>query len=335
MDKTISSRMLVRGAFEFASLPRLPFLPWVFTHAARLEQVSVRRMYTDPTRYVKCLQNARKLYGYDGMATGFDASLEAELGGCPVNWSSDDNLPVAEPQPGFDFGRLGDTDVESAAKTGRFGTVTESLRRIKIVSGTNLALAAAITGPLTLAAVLTGKDPVKTIMENPEEIVSRAEAAAGFLLKVVQVYCQLEPDIIVIADRLMPLVPAEYLSQLESVLSPLVNTVRFYNAFSVLVPGEPSPENLFNLVGLGFDGIVAPGIDLKMWREIKGGRNCVLGLAIPSGILTRGEKVLEEYLESQLPGGPGPGVFLTTDWEVPADIPPENIRAIMNLISGA
>ncbi|MCJ7605133.1 MAG: hypothetical protein MUO19_03760, partial [Dehalococcoidales bacterium] len=160
MDKTISSRTLVRGAFEFADLPRLPFLPWVFTQAARLEQVSVRRMYADPTRYAKCLQNAWKLYRYDGMAIGFDASLEAELAGCPVTWSSDDNSPTAGPPPGFNFGRLGDTDVESTAKTGRFGTVTESLRRIKIVSGTNLALAAVVTGPLTLAAVLMGKDPV-------------------------------------------------------------------------------------------------------------------------------------------------------------------------------
>ncbi|MCJ7605348.1 MAG: hypothetical protein MUO19_04845, partial [Dehalococcoidales bacterium] len=220
------------------------------------------------------------------------------------------------------------------AKTGRFGTVTESLRRIKIVSGTNLALAAVVTGPLTLAAVLMGKDPVKTFTENPEEIIALAETAAGFLLKVVQVYCRLEPDIIVIADRLMPLVPAAHLSRLESVLSPVVNTIRFYNAFSVLLPGEPSPESLENLVGLGFDGIVAPGIDLKMWREIKGSRACVLGQAIPSGILKKGEKELEEYLGNQLPGGPEPGVFLTTDWEVPVDMPPENLRIIMNLISG-
>jgi hypothetical protein len=27
-----------------------------------------------------------------------------------------------------------------------------------------------------------------------------------------------------------------------------------------------------------------------------------------------------------------PGVFLTTDWEVPSEMPPENMRLVMNTI---
>src|SRR4030042_4672728 len=89
ISKMMSSKRLVRGAFEAAELPRLPFIPWIFTHAARLEQVPVRRLYFDPTQYTKCLQNAQKLYGYDGIDGGFDSSLEIEICGRPVHWGGD------------------------------------------------------------------------------------------------------------------------------------------------------------------------------------------------------------------------------------------------------
>jgi uroporphyrinogen decarboxylase len=333
MDKMNTSKRLVRGAFESADLPRLPFVPWIFTHAARLEQIPVRRVFADPTQYTKCLQNARKLYGYDAIISSFDSSLEKEICGCPVNWRGDYEAPTTSPQPQFDFGRLKNINIESASKTGRFGTVIESLRRINRVSGPDLALAAVVTGPLTLTAGLTGRDPIKDFTERPAEVIQAIEAVAGFLLKVVQVYCQLELDIIVIADRLMSVFPAAHLSWLRSTFSPILNIVRFYNAFSVLLPGESSPGNLANLLDLGFDGIVAAGIDLTTWNRLKGGRSCILGKAIPSHLLTSGLRELQTYLEAALPGKIESGVFLTTDWEVPLDTPPENIHLVMNMIS--
>jgi uroporphyrinogen decarboxylase len=333
MDKMITSKRLVRGAFESADLPRLPFIPWIFTHAARLEQIPVRRIFDDPTQYTKCLQNARKLYGYDAIISSFDSSLEMEICGYPVNWKGDYEAPATSPHPEFDFGRLKDINVESASKTGRFGTVIESLRRINRVSGANLALAAVVNGPLTLMAGLTGRDPIKDLTERPEEVIRAIEATAGFLLKVVQIYCQLELDIIAIAERLMAVFPAAHLSWLQSTFSPIVNMVRFYNAFSVLLPGESSSDNLANLVDLGFDGIVTAGIDLNTWNKLKGGRSCVLGKAIPSHLLTSEPKELQAYLETQLPERIEPGVFLTTDWEVPPDTPPDNVHLVMNMIS--
>jgi uroporphyrinogen-III decarboxylase len=331
--KMITSKRLVRGAFEAAELPRLPFIPWIFTHAARLEQAPVRRTYFNPTQYTKCLQNAQKLYGYDGIASGFDSSLEMEICGRPVNWGGDYEAPTVSPNPGFDLGRLKDIDVESAAKTGRFATVIESLRRINKVSGSNLALAAVVTGPLTLTAGLTGRDPLKELAERPEEAMGAIQYAAGFLLKVVQIYCQLELDIIAVTERLLPAFPPAHLSWLRSTFLPVVNMVRFYNAFSVLLPGESSPDNIANLLNLGFDGIVAAGIDIDTWNKLRAGRSCILGKAVPVRLLNSGMKELQLYLDTDLFKKNEPGVFLTTDWEVPPETPPDNIHLVMNMIS--
>jgi uroporphyrinogen-III decarboxylase len=333
MTKEITPKKLVRGAFERADLPRLPFVPWVFTHAARLEQIPVKRIFADPTQYVKCLQNARKLYGYDAITGSFDPSLEMEIGGCSVNWRGDYEIPATSPRPDFNLDSLKDIDVEVAAKTGRFGTIIESLRRINTVSGPDLALAAVVSGPLTLAAGLTGRDIVKDFTKRPEETMSTVEATTAFLLKVVKVYCELELDIIAVADRLITAFPEVHLARLQSILSPIINTIRFYNAFSVLLPGESSPDNLAKLTDLGFDGIVAAGIDLNTWNELKSRRSCILGKAIPSRLLTIEKEELQRYIETHLNGGIAPGVFLTTDWEVPADTPPDNIHLIMNMLT--
>jgi uroporphyrinogen decarboxylase len=329
----ITPKRLVRGVFESADLPRLPFIPWVFTHAARLEQIPVRRIFADPTQYTKCLQNAQKLYGYDAIISSFDSSLEMEICGCPIIWKGDYEAPATRPNSEFDLGRLKDINVESAVKTGRFGTVIESLRRINRVTGQNLALAAVVNGPLTLIAGLTGGDPLKDFAERPEEAIRAIEAAAEFLLKVVQVYCQLELDVIAIVERPIVSCPPDHLSRLRSTFSPIVNMVRFYNAFSILLPGESSPNNLTNLLDLGFDGIVAPGIDVNTWNKIRGGRPCILGKAIPARILNSGLRELQTYLETYLPERTEPGVFLTTDWELPPETPPDNLHLVMNMIS--
>src|SRR4030043_1945426 len=102
MDKMITSKRLVRGAFESADLPRVLFRSWIFTHAARLEQIPVRRIFDDPTQYTKCLQNAQKLYGYDAIISSFDSSLETEICGYPVNWRGDYEAPTTSPQPQLD-----------------------------------------------------------------------------------------------------------------------------------------------------------------------------------------------------------------------------------------
>lgn len=325
MDRALTSKQLVRRLFEGADLPRPPVIPWVFSHAARLEQVPLRRMYADPTQYVRCLQSARKLYGYDAIIGGFDPSIEAEIAGCPVAWAGDYDVPAARPQPSFDFSRLSGVDVEDAAKKGRFGTVLESLRRINTVLGASVGLAAVISGPLSLAAALTGKDMIKELEQKPEAATRAVEAAAGFILKVAQVYCQLELDIIVIADGLVSQLPAGRLGWLGPVLSPLVNTVRFYNAYTVLLPGMAS--DLSSLAELGFDGTIGP-------LESKSPKG-VLGKAIPAQVLRSRPAEFQDWLmKSNLPALAGPGAFLTMDWEVPADTPPDNLHLLMNTIRG-
>lgn len=290
-------------------------------------------MFDDPTRYSRCLQNTRKLYGYDAITGSFDPSLELEICGCTISWKGDFDAPDVKPDPSFNFSSLKNVDVEGAGKTGRFGTVIESLRRINMISGKNTALTAVVSGPVTVASGLTGRNMVQDFTENPEPVVKNIEAAAAYILKIVQVYCQLQLDIIAIADRLMATLPPVLLARLQSFLFPIINTIKFYNAYSVLLPGDVPFEKLADIIDLGFNSIVMSEIEDNTWSKIKSGRNCILGKAIPSRLFNSGKNELQKYLETYQSGSITPGVFLTTDWEVPSDTSPENFHLVMDMVS--
>ena len=72
---------------------------------------------------------------------------------------------------------------------------------------------------------------------------------------------------------------------------------------------------------------------MEDWKDIRGERPCVLGQAIPSRLLLSGGEELNDYLEDFFPEKGEKGVFLTTDWEVPPDTPPEYFHQVMNKIS--
>ena len=103
--------------------------------------------------------------------------------------------------------------------------------------------------------------------------------------------------------------------------------VLFDKSIKLYVQGE------YDQATKGFQGVVASGIDVNTWNQLKGGRSCVLGKAIPSHILATSKNDLQRYIDTNLEGVKEPGVFLTTDWEVIPDTPPENVHLVMNIIT--
>ena len=64
-----SSKELIRSLFQLRDLPRIPFVPWVGSFAAQLEQISVEDMLSDAGLLSTSLMNAQQLFGYDAIVT--------------------------------------------------------------------------------------------------------------------------------------------------------------------------------------------------------------------------------------------------------------------------
>lgn len=333
MVSNVTSKEIVRRIFSQTESPRIPFIPLVCTYAAKLEQISVRKMLTDPTQLAKAIQNAQTLFGYDGVINVLDPSLEAEVCGCPVTWKDEDELPsISAPIGGYD--KIAQLDISGIEKKGRLPVVLEATRRLKIVLGRTVIVAGVITGPLKLASYLIGSSIIRELEEKPEEARKVIDFAGQVTTKVCKAYCELEPDIIVLADDMLPQFPLEKFPIFFPVVRPILNIVSFYNAWLILMTKECPPEKLDILFKLGVSGVVIDMEgDFSVVKKRASEQGIVIGGALPFSILNAESEYLEQYIRACLEKVGNKGFFLTTKWEIPTAIPPENIHKIMKVIT--
>src|SRR3989304_10076929 len=114
-----SSKELVRSLFQLRDLARVPFIPWVCSFAAQLEQIEMEAMLSDSGLLSRALINSQKLFGYDAIVNVFDPTLEAEACGCNVDWSQNETLPCVVSHPLSEGATTDDLDISNFEKRGR------------------------------------------------------------------------------------------------------------------------------------------------------------------------------------------------------------------------
>lgn len=335
VDGTIS-KDLVRQLFTSAELPRIPFVPLVFSHAAMLEQIGLDEAFSNPTQLTKIILNAQKLYGYDAVINNFDLTLEAEACGCSIRWGSDYELPHVSNHPLADVEQVSNVNVLDIERTGRLPVVLETTRRLKMLLGRTIALVVVVTGPLTLSSHLRGDVILKELDERTEEAIRIIELAGQVSTKVCRLYCELEPDIVLIVEDRMPEFLPKHLPLLTSLYRPIWNTARFYNAFPVLLKRGYPINELEAILQLGMDGVVfGDQLTFEDLDRIALKYNCSIGASIPLTMLSGSQKGLHEFVNRSLERGARRRFFLTTEWEIPPDVPAVNIHLVMRALSSS
>lgn len=331
--EALGSKELIQLLFSSNKLPRIPVMPLVFSHACRLEQISVRRMLTDAGQLSKCLQNARELYGYDAIICPFDLTLEAEACGCAIQWKNNYELPFISSHLSWED-NVERTDFSDLAQKGRIPIVLEALRRIKEVLGKNFPVAAGIAGPLTLAERLSNIDIPAGFQQNPHAMEKLLNFAANASLSLCKAFCEIQPDMIFIIDNHLHRLESQYLSFAYSLFKPLLKVIRFYNAYAILISKSEKGGAMDTLLELKFDGLVtkAENAELSHLRESVHEKNMVFGNGIPIELLNSSEAETAKFLKRCFRGGRSERTFLTTEWEVPVETEAENILRLMKLI---
>jgi len=293
-------------------------------------------MLTDAGKLTKALQNAQRLYGQDVIICPFDLSLEPEAMGCEIRWENDNHHPLV-------CGHLSwenDADALDSSnfhQRGRMPVVLEAFRRLKVVLGKNVPLGAVIAGPLTLAEKLCNSDIALGFKENPHGMERFLSYAARISLTSCKAFCEVGPDIMFIIDDQLHRIPESYLSLVYSLFRPIVNTIRFYNAYCVLITNANQKKDLDFLLKLDVDGVILCSDISKTCQELRQmvkETNMIMGIAIPNEILTGSEAEMSEFLRECFKVSVNRKVFLTTEWEMPLEAKPENIHLLMSCISG-
>jgi uroporphyrinogen decarboxylase len=331
----INGKELLRQVFSASPLQRIPSVPLLCSHAARLEQISTKEMLTDPTQLSKALQNAQTLYNYDAVTCVFDPTLEAEACGCQVFWGDHYEMPTVAALSTGDPTEISRIDINDITKRGRLPVVLEAALRLKIVLGRRVAIIGVVTGPFTLAASLIGADIIQEFEAKNEQAQSALAVAGKVAIEMCKAYCNLEIDGVMVADKFASRLPVKHSDKLRSMFAPLWNIVRFHNGYSILLTEKGDSNALESLCSSGADAVAAVFttgfIELKTMIANKS--NMVFGTAIPSTLLSGGATELEEYMTNYLRAGIDRRSFLTTEGEIPSKTSPEHIHGIMKAIT--
>ena len=327
-----SSKELIRGLFEFRDLPRAPFIPWVGSFAAQLEQIQIETMLSDAGSLSRALINAQKLFGYDAIVTSFDSSLEAEACGCQIDWGDGESVPKVVSHPLAEGVTVGDKNVSDIEKRGRLPVVLEAAKRIKAIRGKDVAVIGVITGPLTLTSHLKGEAFLTDFNQAAEEPTKVITLAGNIAIKLCRAYCELGVDAIVIADEMLSRVNPNTIQTLAASLKSIWNVARYYNVHSLIVSRSCRQEHIEPILGLQADGVALSGdIDYVQLGNMALQRKMCYSGIIPDSLLLEASASAENCLKAS-PSLRGKGFFLSTGWEVPFSTDVNQMHEVMGII---
>jgi hypothetical protein len=326
MPETPTPRQLVQGLLQGTAPPRPLYLPIVFSHGARVENVPLPAFLTNPTKISNALRQIRGRLRADGVTCYFDPLLESEALGGAVRWEAEDRPPSLHwPRPAA-VGHLPDglRPPEEAAKSGRVGVAVEVIRRLKTVLRDDCLLMAGISGPFTLAALLTQLES-NDVLRAPG-ISSAIDLASAAISAVAKALLEAGAGVIFIREEALPPLSAEDASGWASRLATTINIIRFYQALPVLLlpGGSAAAANHEAIVQRHWECVVCPVLDASA-RELPSG----FGVALPLEALEPGDSggaKLEESIR-QIVSGPRTAV-VTTAGDVPAAADMERLNKV-------
>jgi uroporphyrinogen-III decarboxylase len=325
MMADLLSKDLVRDLFRLKELPRPPFIPWISSFAAQLEQISVQEMLSDPGLLSTALLNAQELFGYDVIAVGLDSSLEAEALGCEIEWpDGNDSLPTVVSHPLSEGMSPRDIEKQDFLQKGRIPVFLEAFKRISILRSKQLALMGVVTGPFTLARHLIGA----SFLHNPESIADADKqainAAGSVCLRLCRKYCEAGVDVIVIADEALGQISPRLYPLATPTLKSIWNVTNFFGRPSLLLTTGCHNASIAPALDLGAAGIsLGSGITASDLAGLASPRKACFGISI------------DISPAATLPdlASPVKGYFLTTDGDVPYATPVETMHKVMETVS--
>ena len=305
MAESFNPRQVVKGILEGIAPPRPLFLPIVFSLGARIENLPLRNFLSNPTKISNALRQIRTHLRSDGVTCYFDPLLEAEALGGVLDWDAQgQRASLRWPQPGG-TGDLPDglRSPDEAAKSGRVPVAVEVIARLKpLVRGQSL-LMAGVSGPFTLAALLTQAKVTNGNLDRAPDAAA-LDLAGEVTAAVARAFVEAGADAIFIREQVLPSLTAETSAQWSARLATTINIIRFYEALPVLLLTcqDAATANSSSIAGLKWNCVLC--VETHSISSDKLGSFATLapsrlGVALPPSMFESDALISEEV------GGPG------------------------------
>jgi len=296
MGGQIELHELLKRIQQGTAPPRPLFLPIVFSHAARIENLPLRAFLANPTKITQAARQIRAHLRSDGLTCYFDPHLEIEALGGTLEWGSSEQ-PSVRWTRNLVNGDLpeGISTMDEIPSRGRVPVAVEVIRRLKSLVRGEFLLTVGISGPYALAAQLVRA--MRDASGGSEIAPGALEVASEAIAPIAKAFLEAGANVVFIREELPPSAPA--FADLASLLATTVNIIRFYEAIPVLLlssesqyPG-PAFQRSLDCIVCPVLSELSPGILAELGKAAPAN----LGIAIPVSVIAEGQPSISKFGE--------------------------------------
>lgn len=150
---------------------RVPFVPSVYEHGARLINQPPGPVSRDAESMAQAALKAYELYRHDIVTVGIDIyNIEPQAFGCEVSQAEDGSVPGVKTHPlaNADSRDIDQLAIPQVDESNRLGVIEEASRRVYQEIGEKVWVYACMSGPFSQAVELRGFEQlIMDTMENP------------------------------------------------------------------------------------------------------------------------------------------------------------------------
>ena len=324
----------IAATIQFLEADRVPVMPQVFAHAARLTGVSVDDYVRDGATLAQCQLSALKHYGYDAVFSVMDVNVETEAIGSALVYRKD-RYPVVGQYAlsgKSDFSAL---EAPDCRKAGRCGEMLKALGILRRELGNEVLVVGCVMGPFTLATQLLGMEAALYLaIDEPSRLECLMDFATEVIVRFGQAQLEAGAHLAVVFDPSASpaVVPPQFFREFE--------LPRLRHVFQALA-GAGALASWLHIAGPS-DAILpyypAAGANLACFDYSVGGAKardqlpttCLTGNiksmtfveGSPAEIAAEAAKLLGDFRDRG-------GFILSSGCEIPPESAPENVAALV------
>jgi MtaA/CmuA family methyltransferase len=316
----------------------MPVIPLVGIHGAQLATIDVEKALQDGSLMAESQLHALDTYGYDGILSFMDLTLEAEALGCKIVYHKDIVPSVAEAL----FTDVQDHDLIDVTRIEESERVEEFIRAAELmkeaVDGENAVVGAYITGPFTLAGQLMGMESLfENMMLYPDVFEQILEKTGEITTVMGEKYKNLGLDMIIILDPMASsdlISPRHFGTMVKPFIRKVIQLIDPPHALVVLhICGDTTPI-LYDMIDCGIDALsIDSKVDIAHAAHLCADDVGLIGNIDPVNMLLKGsskdvDAASHQCIEASVKAN---HFVLSSGCEVPKDTPVENILAMVRV----
>ncbi len=329
----MTGKDLILKAFRLEEVERIPWVPFVGIHGARLIDVAGDKYLRSAELISKGAAKAVELYNPDGLPVTFDLQIEAEALGCQLAWSPE-NPPAVVSHPLSEGKTLADLTLPGK-EDGRIKMLMDATAMIR-KNHSDIALYGLVTGPFTLALHLMGTDIFIKMFEDEAYVIEVLDFTNRVAMAMAGYYLEAGCDIIAVVDPMTSQIGPDQFSQfITSPVKVLFDHIRSNGGLGSFFVCGYAQQNIEVMCDCTPDNVsIDENIPLDFVRDICLERNISFGgnLKLTVVLLMGKPEDCQEHALETMDLGKQKGFILAPGCDLPMATPEENLVAITELV---